>query len=82
MGSSIKAGVGGGAGLVRVRELGNVEEGGFTLDAGCAVEVPGAGDGSRAVEGVKGSFVMSGKEEASPDWLGGRRNEMDLTKTT
>ena len=82
VGSSIRAGVGGGAGLVRVREVDIVEEEGFVAGAGWVTEVPGEGEELRAIEGVKGSFVISGKEEASPDGLGGSRNEIDLTKTT
>ena len=81
VGSSISDGVGGGAGLVRAREAGIVEEEGLGLGVGWVVEVPKGGE-LWAIEGVNGSLVMSGNDDAAPDWLEGRRKEMDLTKTT
>jgi hypothetical protein len=38
--------------------------------------------GSDFVEGVKGSFLMSGKEEPGSEVVSRARNWMDLTKTT
>ena len=63
VGSSIRAGVGGGAGLVRVREAVAVDEESLVVGAGWVIGVLGGGEEGKFMEGVKGSLVMSGKEE-------------------
>ena len=83
VGSSIREGVGGGAGFVGGRVAAVVDEEGVDFEGadGVVAGAPGGGEEVRAMEGVKGSLVMSGKEEVCPHSLGGRRKEMDLTKT-
>ena len=70
VGSSIKAGVGGACGLDE-REFVTIGDA-WRLALGVPAFV---------TEGVKGSFVMSGKDDSCPgrSWV---RNSMDLTNTT
>ena len=72
VGSSIRAGVGGALGFVP-RD--------FEGSGGACIVVLGELKFSGFLEGVKGSFVMSGKEESWPA-ISLIRNSMDLTKTT
>lgn len=58
------------------------EESDTAADAAVALGCRG-GVASRGVtEGVKGSFVISGKDEACPEDTVGRRKAIDLTKIT
>ena len=57
----MSAGVGGGAGLVRVRAVA-VDEA-LVVGGGWIAGDPGGGEEGEMIEGVKGSLVMSGKEE-------------------
>lgn len=55
--------MGGGAGLVSFREAVAVDED-MGVDAGWIVGVPDGVTEGKVTDGVKGSLVMSGKEEA------------------
>ena len=57
----MSAGVGGGAGLVRVRAV--VVDEDLAVGAGWVAGAPGGGEEGEMIEGGKGSLVMSGKEE-------------------
>ena len=72
VGSSMRAGVGGAVGLV-FRDVDGSEGG--------PLGVKVVGLSIFAFEGVKGSFVMSGKEVACPAFSSAR-NLIDLTNTT
>ena len=73
VGSSMRAGVGGAIGFV-FRDVEGIED-----DCPFAVKVVVLS--IFAFDGVKGSFVMSGKELACPVFSSAR-NSMDLTNTT
>ncbi len=59
----MREGVGGGAGLFKFREAVAVDED-TVVDMGCIDGALGGGTEGNVTDGVKGSLVMSGKEEA------------------